>query len=74
MQTKLEPAPLKYPNGGGLNTMASKPKSQELEIDALLAKHKVEIAKLKEKHAAANTPKVKAKVPKAKAKTSVKNV
>ena len=45
--------------------MASKtPQSQQLEIEALEAKHKVEIAKLKEKHAAANKPKpisVKAK-------------
>ena len=57
MQTKLEPAPLKFPNGGGLKSMASKPKSQALEMDALTAKHKVEIAKLKEKHASANKPK-----------------
>ena len=62
MQTKVEPAPIKFPNGGGLKAMASKPASQKLELDALEAKHKVEIAKLKEKHAAANKPKpVKAK-------------
>ena len=58
MLTKVQPAPLKYPNGGGLNIMAKKtPKSQKLEMDALKAKHEVEIAKLQEKHAAANNPK-----------------
>lgn len=45
--------------------MASKtPQSQQLEVEALEAKHKVELAKLKEKHASANKPKpisVKAK-------------
>ena len=45
--------------------MASKtPESHKLEIEALEAKNKVEFAKLKEKHAAANKPKpisVKAK-------------
>ena len=45
--------------------MASRtPESHKLEVEALEAKHKVEFAKLKEKHAAANKPKsslVKAK-------------
>ena len=58
MRTKLEPAPLKYPNGGGLKTMAQKaPVSQKLEMEALQKKHEVEIQKLKEKHASANKPK-----------------
>lgn len=57
MQTKLEPAPLKYPNGGGLKNMASKPKSQSLEMDAMKAKHEVELQKLREKHAKANSSK-----------------
>ena len=58
MLTKLEPAPLKYPNGGGLKTMAQKaPASQKLEMEALQKKHEVEVQKLKEKHAAANKPK-----------------
>ena len=62
MQTKLEPAPLKFPNGGGLKSMATAPKSQKLEVEALQKKHEMEIQKLKEKHAAANKPKpVKAK-------------
>lgn len=53
--TKVVPAPLAYPNGGGLKTMANKPReSQKLEVDALEAKHKAEIAKLKEKHAKEN--------------------
>ena len=34
-----------------------KPQSQRLEVEALEAKHKVDIAKLKEKHAKANSPK-----------------
>jgi hypothetical protein len=61
MITKILPAPLAYPNGGGLKTMANKkPESQKLEMEALEAKHKVEIAKLSEKHAKSNKP-VKAK-------------
>ena len=55
--TKLKPAPLKFPQGGGLKAMSNTPKSQSLEMDALKAKHKVEIAKLEEKHAAVNKPK-----------------
>lgn len=66
--TKIKPAPLTYPNGGGMKAMATKPKSQSLEMEALEAKHKVEIQKLKEKHASTNIPKVKAKTPKVKAK------
>ena len=46
---------LPYPNGGGLKAMANKPReSQRLEVEALEAKHKAEIAKLKEKHAKEN--------------------
>jgi hypothetical protein len=57
MITKLDPAPLAYPNGGGLKAMATKPReSQRLEVEALEAKHKVEIAKLKEKHSKENKP------------------
>jgi hypothetical protein len=56
--TKLSPAPLTYPNGGGLASMNKKaPKSQQLELDALKAKHEVELQKLKEKHASANSSK-----------------
>jgi hypothetical protein len=62
---KLGQEHLPFPNGGGLKLMASKtPESHKLEIEALEAKHKVEFAKLKEKHAAANKPRpisVKAK-------------
>jgi hypothetical protein len=58
--TKLKPAPLAYPQGGGLASMATQPKSQKLEMEALQKKHEVEIQKLKEKHAASNKP-VKAK-------------
>ena len=56
--TKLAPAPLAYPDGGGLKNMATKkaPKSQELEMEALKKKHEVDIAKLQEKHAKVNKP------------------
>lgn len=55
--TKVTPAPLAYPNGGGLKLMSKKPReSQRLELEALEAKHKAEIAKLKEKHSNVNAP------------------
>jgi hypothetical protein len=57
-QTKLKPQPVKYPNGGGLASMATKPReSQKLEVEAMEAKHKAELAKLKEKHAKETNPK-----------------
>ena len=61
MITKVKPAPLAYPNGGGLKYMATAPKSQKLEMDALKAKHAVEVQKLKEKHASSTKPKTKVK-------------
>ena len=36
--------------------MATQPKSQKLEMEALQKKHEVEIQRLKEKHAASNKP------------------
>ena len=52
---KLGKEHLPYPNGGGLKAMAQKaPKSQSMEMDALVAKHKAEVQKLREKHASAN--------------------
>jgi len=60
--TKLEPAPVAYPNGGGLKNMANgNSKRQKLEREALLKQHEVEIAKLAEKHANENKPKATAK-------------
>jgi hypothetical protein len=57
ISTKLEPAKLAFPNGGGLKAMANKtPASQKLEMEALKKKHEVDIAKLQEKHAKANKP------------------
>jgi len=56
VQTKLKPAPLQYPNGGGLSAMAAAPKSQKLEVEALQKKHEVELQKLREKHASTNKP------------------
>lgn len=56
MITKIKPAPLAYPNGGGLKNMSTTPKSQKLEVEALKKKHEVELAKLAEKHAKINKP------------------
>ena len=40
--------------------MTTKPReSQQLEVEAMEAKHKAELAKLKEKHASSNKPTVK---------------
>ena len=57
---KLGQEHLPYPNGGGLKALMNKkaPKSQGMEIDALKAKHEVELQKLREKHAFANKPKM----------------
>ena len=61
---KLGREHLPFPNGGGLKAMASKPReSQRLEVEAMEAKHKAELAKLKEKHAKENKP-ITAKVTK----------
>ena len=58
--TKLKPAPVTFPDGGGLSAMTTKPReSQQLEVEAMEAKHKAELAKLKEKHASSNKPTVK---------------
>jgi len=60
--TKLKPPPVPYPNGGGLAAMSSKPReSHQLEVEAMEAKHKAELAKLKEKHAKENSSPVKVK-------------
>jgi hypothetical protein len=60
--TRLKPASLTYPNGGGLAAMANKPRaSQKLEVEALQKKHEVELVKLQEKHSKENSSSVKAK-------------
>lgn len=60
--TRLKPAPLTYPNGGGLASMATKPRqSQKLEVEAMQKKHEAELAKLKEKHSKENSSSVKVK-------------
>ena len=57
-ETKLKPADIKYPDGGGLKAMAEKrTPTQTLEMDLLQKKHALEMAKLKEKHSSANKPK-----------------
>jgi len=57
---KLGQEHLPFPNGGGLKAMSTAPKSQKLEVDALKAKHEVELQKLREKHASANKTKFQA--------------
>jgi hypothetical protein len=60
--TKLKPAPVAYPNGGGLKNMANgNGKRQKLEREALAKQHEVELAKLAEKHANENKPKATVK-------------
>ncbi|CAB4166921.1 hypothetical protein UFOVP964_20 [uncultured Caudovirales phage] len=56
--TRVRPAPLRYPNGGGLAGMSNgNGKTQKLERDALEAKHEVERSKLSDKHTKENKPK-----------------
>ena len=57
---KLGQEYLPFPQGGGLKAMSNTPKSQGLEMDALKAKHEVELQKLREKHASANKTKFQA--------------
>lgn len=59
---KLGQEHLPYPNGGGLKAAMTNqaPKSQKLEVDALKAKHEVELQKLREKHASSMKPKFQA--------------
>ena len=62
ISTKLEPAPVKYPNGGGLKAMANgNGKRQQLEREALVKQHELALIKLAEKHASENKPKPTAK-------------
>ena len=50
-QTRLQPAPVTYPTGGGLAQMAaSKNKIKEHEINVAKAKHDLEMAKIHQKH------------------------
>lgn len=54
---KLEPAPLAFPNGGGLKAMAKgSSKRQQMERELLELQHKVNLAKLGERHIKENTP------------------
>ena len=55
--TKLKPAPVPYPNGGGLAAMNKRQSSaQKLEVEALQKQHEAELARLKEKHVNENKP------------------
>ena len=54
---KLGQQHLPYPKGGGLKAMATAPKSQKLEVEAMKAKHAAELAKLQEKHSSNNKTK-----------------
>jgi hypothetical protein len=56
-QTKLAPAPLKYPNGGGLKAITGASAAvKKAEVNAMEAKHALERAKLKEKHSKPAAP------------------
>ena len=56
--SKIKPAPVPFPNGGGIKAMSgSNSKRQTLEREALAKQHEVAMAKLAEKHAKENTPK-----------------
>lgn len=57
---KLGVEHLPFPNGGGLKAMSTAPKSQNLEMKALKAKHELELARLQEKHTKVNQTKVQA--------------
>jgi len=62
-QTKLEPAPVQYPNGGGLQKLAitNGRKRQQLEREVLSKQQELDRAKLAEKHSKENKPTVKKK-------------
>ena len=50
--TKLKPAPLAFPNGGGLEHMTSQSnKVKEQEIRVAEEQHKLKIAQIEAKHA-----------------------
>lgn len=51
--TKLEPAPLAFPNGGGLKAMtARKNEIKDKQIKLAHAKHELELAKIEQQHRA----------------------
>jgi len=57
MFTKLKPASVPYPNGGGLAAMNKRQSTaQKLEVEAMQKTHEAELARLKEKHATENKP------------------
>ena len=47
--TKISPAPIKFPNGGGLPKMATN-KIKEQEIRVAEEQHKLKLAQIEEKH------------------------
>ena len=55
--TKLEPAELKYPNGGGLEVIrATKSNIKNAETQLMEARHNLERLKLKQKHSEQSAP------------------
>lgn len=49
--TKIHPAPVPFPNGGGIkHAMATRNTVKQKEIDLANAKHELELAKIHEKH------------------------
>ena len=56
-RTKLEPAPLAYPNGGGLKAMGKGiTERQRLERQLMELQHQLNLKKLGERHTKENTP------------------
>ena len=56
--TKLEPAELKYPNGGGLEIIrATKTNIRSAEAQLMEARHHLERLQLKQKHSEQSKPK-----------------
>jgi hypothetical protein len=53
---KVKPAPVPFPNGGGLKAVGQKnARRQQLEREALDKKHEIERVKLEEKHGKENS-------------------
>jgi hypothetical protein len=59
-RTKLEPAPLSFPDGGGLKAVATRGnKIKQQEIRVAEEQHKLKLAQIEEKHKPKATPKAK---------------
>jgi hypothetical protein len=59
--TKIKPAPLAFPNGGGLKAMNKGSKVKEQEIRVAEEQHKLKLAQIDEKYKAKSATPKKAK-------------